>query len=106
MRGLTINRKEDLEAGETVEADLLGILMDSDLHEIRQPIGKSKDQHVGMSLEEVIKDCRLFYLAGQETTSILLKWTFILLSKHQDWQARGFKPFEDCKLSSYLNLHK
>ncbi|CAO2818235.1 unnamed protein product [Amaranthus hypochondriacus] len=89
LRGLIINRKEDLEAGEAVEADLLGILMDSDLHEIRQPIGKSKDQHVGMSLEEVIEECRLFYLAGQESTSTLLIWTLILLSKHQDWQARA-----------------
>ncbi|CAO2818917.1 unnamed protein product [Amaranthus hypochondriacus] len=82
-------RKEAIEAGEPVKSDLLGILLDSNSKDIQQPVGDGKNQHVGMSLEELIEECKLFYLAGQETTSTLLGWTLILLGKHQDWQARA-----------------
>ena len=96
--------------------------MDSNLNEIRQAVGKNNDRQVGMSLEEVIEECKLFYLAGHETTSTLLVWTLILLSKHQDWQARAreeviqtfgdnvpdFEGLRHLKIVSFLlflNLH-
>ncbi|KAL2931746.1 hypothetical protein RDABS01_037156 [Bienertia sinuspersici] len=84
-------RKEAIEAGEQVKADLLGILLDSNSKETQQAVANNnnKNQHFGMSLDEVIDECKLFYLAGQETTSTLLVWTMILLSKHQDWQAQA-----------------
>ncbi|KMT10537.1 hypothetical protein BVRB_5g116610 [Beta vulgaris subsp. vulgaris] len=88
LRAIISKRKADIEAGEAVKADLLGILLDSNSKEIQQA-GNNKNRPVGMSLEEVIDECKLFYLAGQETTSTLLVWTLILLSKHQDWQARA-----------------
>ncbi|XP_021848423.2 cytochrome P450 CYP72A219-like [Spinacia oleracea] len=91
LKAIIDKRKEETEAGEAVKNDLLGILLDSNSKEIQQAAGKNNknNQNVGMSLEEVIDECKLFYLAGQETTSTLLVWSMILLSKHQDWQQRA-----------------
>ncbi|XP_021718980.1 cytochrome P450 CYP72A219-like [Chenopodium quinoa] len=89
LRKIINKRKEEIDTGEAVKTDLLGILMDSNSKEIQQATGSNKNQHVGMSLEDVIDECKLFYLAGQETTSTLLVWTLIMLSKHQEWQTRA-----------------
>lgn len=89
LRAIINKRKEAIEAGEEVKADLLSILLDSNMKEIQQQGGSSKNQNKGMSLKEVIDECKLFYFAGQETTSTMLVWTLILLSKHQDWQQQA-----------------
>ncbi|KAL1202402.1 Cytochrome P450 72A13 [Cardamine amara subsp. amara] len=72
LRGIVSKREK---AREAANDDLLGILLESSS-------GES-----GMSVEEVMKECKLFYFAGQETTSVMLVWTMVLLSHYQDWQA-------------------
>lgn len=71
-------RVEEMQAGEKSRDDLLGILLESNFRE-----------ELGISFEDIIEECKLFYFAGQETTAVLLVWTLILLSKHSDWQSRA-----------------
>ncbi|CAH1414645.1 unnamed protein product [Lactuca virosa] len=74
-----------MKAGESSSDDLLGILLDSNYKEIKQ----QGDTIFGLSIDEVIEECKLFYFAGQETTANLLVWTMILLGQHTDWQDRA-----------------
>ncbi|KAF8037810.1 hypothetical protein BT93_B0605 [Corymbia citriodora subsp. variegata] len=69
-------REKAMRAGEGAGDDLLGLLLESNMKE-----------NGGMSLHDVIEECKLFYIAGQETTSVLLLWTMVSLSVHSDWQA-------------------
>ncbi|XP_057792345.1 cytochrome P450 CYP72A219-like [Salvia miltiorrhiza] len=77
-----INKR--MKATEGSADDLLGLLLESNLKEMRHLGNES-----GMSIKEVIEECKIFYFAGHETVASLLVWTMILLSKHDDWQARA-----------------
>ncbi|KAM7268853.1 hypothetical protein ACFE04_011019 [Oxalis oulophora] len=81
--GIINKRLNAAKSGVVTKDDLLGILLDSNNREILE------NKNVGMSIEEIISECKLFYLVGQGTTSALLVWTMIMLSKHQSWQEQA-----------------
>lgn len=80
LRGIIDKRRKSMPSD-----DLLGILMDSNSRFIQE----NGDKKAGMSIEDVIDECKLFYLAGSDTTSSLLVWTMVLLCKHPEWQTRA-----------------
>lgn len=81
----TIINKRLKETGESTKEDLLGLLLYSNDKEIKQ----QGDNNFGLSIDEVIEECKLFYFAGQETTANLLVWTMVLLGQHTNWQDRA-----------------
>ncbi|KAJ9554679.1 hypothetical protein OSB04_018724 [Centaurea solstitialis] len=85
IKGIINKRVIAMKAGESINDDLLGILLDSNYKEIKQ----QGNSNFGLSIEEVIEECMLFYFAGQETTGNMLVWTMILLGQYKDWQTRA-----------------
>lgn len=86
LAGVIKKREESLKNGETAIDDLLGILLQSN-HAENQ--GHVNSKRFGMSAQEVMDECKNFYNAGQETTSVLLVWTMVLLGRYPEWQARA-----------------
>ncbi|GJN18317.1 hypothetical protein PR202_gb05465 [Eleusine coracana subsp. coracana] len=85
LKGIIAKRDNALRAGEASSDDLLGLLLESNIEHCRGD-GNSK---AGITTDDVIGECKLFYFAGMETTSVLLTWTMIVLSMHPEWQDRA-----------------
>ncbi|XP_022848536.1 cytochrome P450 CYP72A219-like isoform X1 [Olea europaea var. sylvestris] len=86
LKNIINGKLKAIKAGiDSAENDLLGILLKSNLEEIK----KHGNNNLGMRIDEVIEECKAFYFAGQESTSNLLSWTMLLLSMHPSWQIRA-----------------
>lgn len=87
IQGIITKRLKAMEGenARTSYDDLLGVLLESHLTQIKE----GENKNLGMSMEEVIEECEFFHFAGHESTSVLIMWALILLSKHLDWQERA-----------------
>ena len=47
-----------------------------------------KEEGMGLTMNEIVDECKTFFFAGHETTSQLLSWTMFLLSTNPDWQEK------------------
>lgn len=81
-----IHRKEvAMKMGESSNDDLLGLLLQStDCNEVG-----NNSKNIRLTIDEVIEECKLFYFAGHETTSVWLTWTMVVLAMHPNWQERA-----------------
>uniref|UniRef100_A0A803L2Y7 Cytochrome P450 n=1 Tax=Chenopodium quinoa TaxID=63459 RepID=A0A803L2Y7_CHEQI len=86
MNNIITKRENQMEMGEACNDDLLGILLDSSSKAVQEHGNK---KNVGLTIDEVVEECKDFYLAGRDTTSCLLVWMMVMLGKHVDWQARA-----------------
>ncbi|KAI3831903.1 hypothetical protein MKX03_022275 [Papaver bracteatum] len=64
--------------------DLLGLLLQSN----------NTESSNRLTIEEVIEECKVFYIAGQETTRSLLTFTMIALAMHPNWQDKAREEVE------------
>ncbi|KAL8102661.1 hypothetical protein AgCh_027258 [Apium graveolens] len=88
FRTLVENKDRAITAGESRNDDLLGLLLQSSKQ--INPINNSSGAHSNqMTVEDIIEECKLFYLAGHETTSSWLTWIIVVLAMHQDWQEKA-----------------
>ncbi|KDP24086.1 hypothetical protein JCGZ_25743 [Jatropha curcas] len=85
LLGLVESREKAILSGNAGQDDLLNLLLKSNLDEVQE------NKNIGMSKEDVIEECKLFYFAGHETTANLLTWTMIVLSMHLNWQEKARK---------------
>ncbi|PIA46496.1 hypothetical protein AQUCO_01500205v1 [Aquilegia coerulea] len=80
-----IHRKECvMKTEESSSDDLLSLLLQSN-HQTKLEDDVSK----GLTIDEVIEECKQFYFAGQETTSSLLTWAMVVLAMHRSWQEKA-----------------
>ncbi|GER36058.1 cytochrome P450 [Striga asiatica] len=68
--------------------NLLSLLLKSNDENNPQGPNNSK-QHTRLSIDDIVEECKQFYLAGHETTSSLLTWTVVVLAMHPDWQQKA-----------------
>ncbi|KAK7257107.1 hypothetical protein RIF29_30835 [Crotalaria pallida] len=86
LRGIIQKQEKTMKTDEDPNDNLLGLLLESNHREIED---HGNDKSVGMNIDDVINECKLFYFAGQETTSVLLNWTIVLLSRFPNWQTQA-----------------
>ncbi|KAJ1284419.1 hypothetical protein BS78_03G202800 [Paspalum vaginatum] len=86
LKGIIAKREKALSTGTAASDDLLGLLLESNMEHCR---GDGDDSKAGITTDDVIGECKLFYFAGMETTSVLLTWAMVVLSMHPHWQHRA-----------------
>nr|ASB17942.1 cytochrome P450 CYP72A548 [Polygala tenuifolia]BBE15471.1 cytochrome P450 [Polygala tenuifolia] len=86
LKGIIKKKEKAMKDGKASKNDLLSTLLESN-RKIIEEDGKGEDS--GMSISDVLEECKLFYIAGQETVSSLLVWTMVLLSRYPNWQEQA-----------------
>jgi PHYB activation tagged suppressor 1 len=64
--------------------DLLGLMLEACAATDKE----GEEEQLSLTMDEIIHECKTFFFAGHETTSILLTWTVFLLSVYPEWQER------------------
>nr|GMD28630.1 cytochrome P450 CYP749A22-like [Ipomoea batatas] len=84
-----IKKREQTKTGEPIKSstrrsDFLEKLLEANHQE-------NGDDNNQICIEDMVDECKTFYLAGHETTTSLLGWATLLLATHEEWQERARK---------------
>ncbi|CAI0451084.1 unnamed protein product [Linum tenue] len=86
------SRKDGVEIGRgcSYGNDLLGVLLNQLQNNDDGKSGKNGggSNKNGLDLQLIMDECKTFFFAGHETTSLLLTWTVMLLASNPDWQEK------------------
>uniref|UniRef100_A0A0D6QU15 Cytochrome P450 n=1 Tax=Araucaria cunninghamii TaxID=56994 RepID=A0A0D6QU15_ARACU len=85
LKGIIQSRLKPIPEGTDVDYgnDLLGIMMTANKREM-----SGIRRNLGMTIDEIMDECKTFFFAGHDTTSNLLTWTVFLLSINPEWQEK------------------
>lgn len=83
LRDMINKRMNEMKGGAATKSDFLGLLLESNFQAIEQG-----NESAGLSMQDIINECKLFYFAGHESVGLLLVWTTVMLSRHPKWQER------------------
>lgn len=84
LREMINRRMKEMKAGAPTKTDLLGLLLESNFQAIKQG-----NESAGLSMQDIVNECKLFYFAGHESVGLLLVWATVMLSRHPKWQERA-----------------
>nr|AYU65305.1 root-preferentially expressed cytochrome P450 CYP-117747 [Atropa belladonna] len=84
IRGIIDDRFKAMKTGHASNNDLLGSLLESSSEN-----GQPGKRNSVMNIADIVEECKLFFFAGSENTSVTIVWTMFLLSIHEDWQTRA-----------------
>ncbi|CAN0896337.1 Cytochrome P450 CYP749A22 [Linum grandiflorum] len=74
-----VNKRRE-ENNSTGTSDFLGLLIKA----YTDPDTKNR-----ITMDDLVDECKTFYVAGHETTTSSLTWTVLLLAVHTEWQDRA-----------------
>ncbi|XVF48915.1 hypothetical protein PTKIN_Ptkin03bG0226500 [Pterospermum kingtungense] len=88
LRDVIQRKEQGIRTGQDGADDLLGILLQ---HNNQEAILENASDAAGggLTIENIIEECKQFYLAGQETTVSWLTWVIIVLAMHPEWQEKA-----------------
>ncbi|XP_031474377.1 cytochrome P450 CYP72A219-like [Nymphaea colorata] len=88
LQDMIRKRIKEMKTEDARNGDLLAMLLEAYMID-NDPEEPGSFKKIGISRDDVVEECKLFYFAGQGTTAVLLTWTMVVLSMHPEWQTRA-----------------
>uniref|UniRef100_A0ACD5YCL2 Uncharacterized protein n=1 Tax=Avena sativa TaxID=4498 RepID=A0ACD5YCL2_AVESA len=85
LQGIIAKKLQAMQEEESTKQDLLSLMLESNMGKI----DCNRRSGVGLTIEDVMEECKMCYFASTETPPTLLTWTMVLLSMHPEWQDRA-----------------
>lgn len=78
VKKMVTRRLEEMKNGASNQGDILSLMLEA-----------YQDKASGVSLDDVIEECRSFHFVGPESTARSQIWMLYVLAKYPEWQERA-----------------